>query len=149
MLHADSYDVIVVGGGPAGLAVAVNARLAGMSVTVLDRRPAAAPGVLTLIVADPSQIEGDAAVFTVRPGETFNIGGGEEVNVLQVLAILGEFTGKTPRTTHGPKRPGDQRRTAADIAKARARLGYDPTTTVREGLAAQLAWQREELERED
>jgi UDP-glucuronate 4-epimerase len=79
-------------------------------------------------------------------GETFNIGGGEEVNVLQVLAILGELTGKTPRTTHGPKRPGDQRRTAADIAKARARLGYDPTTTVREGLAAQLAWQREELE---
>ena len=33
-----SADVIVVGGGPAGLAVAVNARLAGMSVTVLDRR---------------------------------------------------------------------------------------------------------------
>jgi flavin-dependent dehydrogenase len=31
-------DLVVVGGGPAGLAVAVNARLAGMSVTVLDRR---------------------------------------------------------------------------------------------------------------
>jgi len=75
-------------------------------------------------------------------GEIFNIGGGEEVNVNQVLAILAELTGKTPITTHGPKRPGDQRRTAADIAKARALLGYNPLTTIREGLHAQLEWQR-------
>ncbi len=36
--RADGHDVVVVGGGPAGLAVAVNARLAGLSVTVVDRR---------------------------------------------------------------------------------------------------------------
>lgn len=75
-------------------------------------------------------------------GETFNIGGGEEVNVNQVLAILAELTGKAPITTHGPKRPGDQRRTAADITKARALLGYNPTTSIRDGLRAQLEWQR-------
>jgi nucleoside-diphosphate-sugar epimerase len=75
-------------------------------------------------------------------GETFNIGGGEEVDVNQVLAILAELTGKTPITTHGPKRPGDQRRTAADVTKARALLGYNPTTTIRDGLRAQLEWQR-------
>lgn len=78
----------------------------------------------------------------VSMGETYNIGGGQEVNVLQVLDILADLTGKTPNTTHGPKRPGDQRRTVADIAKARSQLGYNPQTTVREGLAAQLAWQR-------
>ncbi|RIK39738.1 MAG: nucleotide sugar epimerase [Chloroflexi bacterium] len=75
-------------------------------------------------------------------GETFNIGGGEEVNVNQVLAILAELSGTKPRVVHGPPRPGDQRRTVADISKARHLLGYNPTTTVREGLAAQLAWQR-------
>ncbi len=75
-------------------------------------------------------------------GETFNIGGGEEVDVNQVLAILAELTGKTPITTHGPKRPGDQRRTAADVTKARALLGYNPATTIRDGLRAQLEWQR-------
>jgi len=36
--RADGPDLVVVGGGPAGLAVAVNARLAGLGVTVLDRR---------------------------------------------------------------------------------------------------------------
>ena len=78
-------------------------------------------------------------------GETFNIGGGEEVNVNQVLAILAELSGITPTTVYGPGRPGDQRRTVADIAKARARLGYAPQTGIRAGLAAQLAWQRDLL----
>lgn len=36
--RADDCDLVVVGGGPAGLAVAVNARLAGLTVAVLDRR---------------------------------------------------------------------------------------------------------------
>lgn len=36
--RGDLRDLVVVGGGPAGLAVAANARLAGMRVTVLDRR---------------------------------------------------------------------------------------------------------------
>lgn len=80
-------------------------------------------------------------------GETFNIGGGEEVTVNQVLMQLAELTGRPPRTVHGPSRPGDQRRTVADIGKARRLLGYDPATSVRAGLAAQVAWQRAELER--
>jgi len=35
---AESFDVAIVGGGPAGLATAIGARLAGLSVIVLDRR---------------------------------------------------------------------------------------------------------------
>ena len=75
-------------------------------------------------------------------GQTFNIGGGEEVNVNQVLALLAELSGKKIRTIHGPQRAGDQRRTVADISKAKALLGYNPLTTVRDGLHAQLAWQQ-------
>lgn len=76
-------------------------------------------------------------------GETFNIGGGHEVNVLQVLEMLEELSGKKPRTAFGPPRFGDQRRTVADISKARRLLGYNPTTAVIEGLRAQLAWQQQ------
>ncbi|MCB0061515.1 MAG: NAD-dependent epimerase/dehydratase family protein [Caldilineaceae bacterium] len=75
-------------------------------------------------------------------GETFNIGGGYEVNVLQVLAMLEELSGKKAITTHGPRRAGDQRRTVANTEKAKHLLGYDPQTTVLEGLRAQLAWQQ-------
>lgn len=75
-------------------------------------------------------------------GETFNIGGGQEVNVNQVLAILEELTGKEAQVVHGPARAGDQRRTVADIGKAQRLLGYAPQTAIVDGLAAQLAWQR-------
>lgn len=75
-------------------------------------------------------------------GETFNIGGGEEVTVNQVLSMLEELSGKEVKTISGPKRPGDQRRTMADTTKAKELLGYIPTTSVRDGLRVQLEWQR-------
>jgi nucleoside-diphosphate-sugar epimerase len=80
-------------------------------------------------------------------GQIFNIGGGEEVNVLQVLGMLEELTGTTALVRHGPSRPGDQRRTMADTAKASLLLGYTAQTRVLDGLRAQVAWQRTELQR--
>jgi nucleoside-diphosphate-sugar epimerase len=78
-------------------------------------------------------------------GETFNIGGGQEVTVNQVLEILQELAGKPARINHGPARPGDQRRTVADTGKARRLLGYAPQTTIVDGLRAQLEWQQRTL----
>lgn len=75
-------------------------------------------------------------------GQIFNIGGGEEINVNQVLDLLEELAGKKAHITYGPRRAGDQRRTVADSSKAQRLLGYNPTTTVRDGLRAQLEWQR-------
>lgn len=75
-------------------------------------------------------------------GETFNIGGGEEVTVNQVIAMIEEFSGKRAITQAGPKRPGDQKRTMADIGKANRLLGYTPTMSIRDGLRAQFEWQR-------
>lgn len=74
-------------------------------------------------------------------GEVFNIGGGEEVSVNQVLQILQDLSRRRAMTTHGPRRAGDQRRTVANISKARRLLGYNPATKITDGLAAQLAWQ--------
>ncbi len=75
-------------------------------------------------------------------GQTFNIGGGEEVTVYQVLEILEELSGKKALTVPGPKRPGDQKRTLADTSKAQDLLGYQPTMSIRDGLKAQLEWQK-------
>jgi nucleoside-diphosphate-sugar epimerase len=75
-------------------------------------------------------------------GETFNLGGGEIVTLNQVLALLTEMTGEEPRIIRAEARTGDQRSTAADVGKMRRLLGYAPSTSVRDGLAAQLAWQR-------
>ena len=78
-------------------------------------------------------------------GQVFNIGGGEEVNVNQVLAMLEELTGQPVHIRYGPPRPGDQRRTVADTGKAHKLLGYNPQTRLVDGLRAQVEWQQKEL----
>jgi UDP-glucuronate 4-epimerase len=75
-------------------------------------------------------------------GEIFNLGGGEVVTLNRVLNILAGLTGKSPQVTFVQARPGDQRHTAANIAKAQRVLGYTPTTPVTAGLQAQVEWQR-------
>jgi nucleoside-diphosphate-sugar epimerase len=72
----------------------------------------------------------------------FNVGGGSRVTLLDVFALLGELSGIEPRLVHGPVQAGDVSHTWADCSRARGELGFAPTTTLREGLAAQLAWHR-------
>jgi UDP-glucuronate 4-epimerase len=123
-----------------GYNIFIRALLAGETITVdgdgTDSRS-------NTFVADC--VQGLVLAFEQREqsvGETFNIGGGEEVNVNQVLAMLAELSGREPKIVHGPPRAGDQRRTVADTSKAQRLLGYQPATSVREGLRAQLAWQQ-------
>jgi UDP-glucuronate 4-epimerase len=83
-------------------------------------------------------------------GEIYNVGGGEEIKLLDAIGILADELGVEPRIEFGPARVGDQRRTAADISKARRELGYDPVVGPDEGLRRQVAWhvaEREELRR--
>jgi nucleoside-diphosphate-sugar epimerase len=72
--------------------------------------------------------------------QVFNVGGGEIISLNDVVTLLEELTGKKARIERKPARPGDQKHTAAHIEKARRLLGYNPTTGVREGLAAEVAW---------
>jgi len=59
------------------------------------------------------------------------------------LAELGVEYNQGP--SYGDFRPGDVRHSQADIGKAAAHLGYQPTHTVRDGLAAAMSWYIEHL----
>ena len=78
-------------------------------------------------------------------GSVFNIGGGEEVRLLDAVHLLGEALGVTPRVVFEPARRGDQRRTVADTTLARSELGWVPQVSAREGLASEVAWVRGRL----
>lgn len=75
-------------------------------------------------------------------GQVFNIGGGEIVSLNTVIGLLEEMLGRKANIIRKPARPGDQKHTAADISKAERLLGYAPKTGVKEGLEAQVAWQK-------
>lgn len=75
-----------------------------------------------------------------RGSGTYNVGGGEEATMLETIAILEELAGRELEIRRHPAVPGDQRRTKADTSLIRSELGWEPTTTLRAGLAAQWAW---------
>ncbi|WP_437754221.1 NAD-dependent epimerase/dehydratase family protein [Sorangium sp. So ce1389] len=70
----------------------------------------------------------------------FNIGGGSRVSLNDALGMLGEIAGPA-RVDRGEPQAGDVRHTWADTAAAQATLRYVPRVPLREGLAAQVAWQ--------
>ena len=63
-----------------------------------------------------------------------NVGTGRETSVLELLELVGEVTGRRLEPSFEPPRPGDVRRSAADIARAREVLGWSPRVGLREGL---------------
>ena len=74
-------------------------------------------------------------------GGIYNIGGGEEIALLDAIGIIANQLGVQPTIQFEPARPGDQRRTCADILRAQAALDYRPRVGPDEGLRAQVKWQ--------
>jgi len=75
----------------------------------------------------------------------FNIGSGTSVTVNDLVLRLRAASGLDPLVRHGPPRSGDVRDSLADVAAARAALGFAPGVTLEEGLAEYVAWAREEI----
>ncbi|OAI47795.1 nucleotide sugar epimerase [Planctomycetaceae bacterium SCGC AG-212-F19] len=88
------------------------------------------------------------AALEALPGETYNVGGGEAVNVWDVIHKLEAITGRRAVIRQEPARPGDQRYTSADTGKLLRHLGWQPQIGLDEGLARQVAWQQGEAERQ-
>ncbi|MFZ5803021.1 MAG: SDR family oxidoreductase [Candidatus Omnitrophota bacterium] len=73
-------------------------------------------------------------------GEAFNIGTQEEFSVLDIYHTLEKVLGRHVEPVYGPRRPGDVRRTLADIGKAKKKLGFKVQTRFKEGLAKTAQW---------
>lgn len=68
-----------------------------------------------------------------RPG-LFNIGTGIETDVNEIFRTLNQLTGANAEETHGPAKPGEQRRSVVDHSRAKRLLGWEPTVTLERGL---------------
>jgi UDP-glucuronate 4-epimerase len=74
--------------------------------------------------------------------EIYNLGESRTTSLKELIELVGEATGLAPIVDRQPMQPGDVLITYADISKAKARLGYDPHTTVKDGLERFVAWYR-------
>jgi nucleoside-diphosphate-sugar epimerase len=79
-----------------------------------------------------------AAMERGRRGAMYNVGGGEEASLLQVIAICEELAGRRLDRRLVPRVAGDATRTSADTSLIRTELGWRPGTALRLGLGAQV-----------
>ncbi|MCB2226310.1 MAG: NAD-dependent epimerase/dehydratase family protein [Desulfarculaceae bacterium] len=86
-----------------------------------------------------------AATAPGAAGQVFNVGGGSRVSVNQVIAMLEDITGEDAKVERLAVAKGDVRDTEADCSKAREILGYVPSVSLAQGLAAETKWVQENL----
>jgi UDP-glucose 4-epimerase len=75
-----------------------------------------------------------------RGGAVYNIGGGSRVSMLEVIESVREVTGREVEVVMAQSQKGDMRDTYADTSAARRDLGYEPKTSLREGLEREWRW---------
>ena len=97
----------------------------------------------------PSQIDAswnglapDPSTSGVAPWRVLNIGAGTRVDLMRFIELLEANLGRKAVINLLPAPPGDVPYTEADITDTTAALGYAPTTSVKEGVAAFAEWYR-------
>jgi len=86
------------------------------------------------------------ALTVVNPeavNQVYNIAFGERTTLNEVFESIKEVAGSDLAPLYGPERKGDVKHSLADISKAKNLLGYQPATSVREGLKTAFEWYRE------
>lgn len=93
-------------------------------------------------------VAGVLAALAKPPGEAdafhriFNLGNDRPEDLMTLVSLLEQGLGIAAKKTFKGMQKGDVERTWADISKARALLGYDPKTTLAEGIKKTVAWRK-------
>jgi UDP-glucose 4-epimerase len=75
-------------------------------------------------------------------GRVFNVATGTRADLNETFTLLKKFTGYTGGVKYAAAREGDIQHSLADIAKAKAQLGYAPKVQFEEGLRRTVEWYR-------
>lgn len=78
-------------------------------------------------------IDGDAT-------GAYQLGSGRPTTLNELLDVIRAITGRELEVVYKDFRPGEVRTTWCEIDKARASLGFDPTTPLEEGMRATWEW---------
>jgi UDP-glucuronate 4-epimerase len=97
-------------------------------------------------VADVVAATRAAATASIDSGGAYNIGGGLRGSLRDVLSAIEKLAGRELKLNFECEQAGDVRDTGADTSKARADLGFSPTTSLDDGIAAEFEWLRQRIE---
>lgn len=87
-------------------------------------------------------IKASLFVDNLEPYEIFNLGNNKPERLMDMIQYLGDALGIEPKMEMLPMQAGDVPVTYADISKAKAKIGYQPKTILKEGLGYFVDWYR-------
>jgi nucleoside-diphosphate-sugar epimerase len=77
-------------------------------------------------------------------GPAVNIATSFQRSVLHLATSVGEVMGQKPKLEHAPARAGELFRSALDVSKAKAVLGWTPQYKFEDGLRELVDWFKKE-----
>jgi len=81
-----------------------------------------------------------AAMEKAPSGRIYNVGGGSETSLNEVIALCERLSGRRLNRLPGEVAAGDVKRTSADTTLIRTELDWAPRTSIEEGLGEHLEW---------
>ena len=77
--------------------------------------------------------------------ELINLGNDQTVTLSQMIETIEEVVGKKAIIDRQPEQPGDVPQTWADVSKAKKLLGYEPTTSFKDGVEQFNKWRVQQI----
>jgi UDP-glucuronate 4-epimerase len=100
-------------------------------------------GVIACLDGPPADNGQVKAGGSVSPHAIYNIGNSRSEDLMRVVELLEQATGKTATGNLMPMQIGDVKETFADISAMERDHGFHPSTTIDEGVPRFVAWYRE------
>ena len=100
-------------------------------------------GVVACLDGPPADDGAEKAGGSVSPHAVYNIGNHRSEDLMRVVELLEQATGKTAVLSRQPMQPGDVKETFADISAIERDHGFQPTTTIDEGVPLFVRWYRD------
>jgi UDP-glucose 4-epimerase len=82
------------------------------------------------------------AAATSRTAGIWNVGTGTETSVLDLIDLIGAASGQAVEPVFAPARAGELPRSALDVTRAEADLGWRAATPISDGITKVYDWVR-------
>jgi UDP-glucuronate 4-epimerase len=77
------------------------------------------------------------------PCAIYNLGNHRPVELEHFIAVIEQAAGRKAQRIDKPMQPGDMLETSAEVARAQAAFGFEPKTTIEQGMPGVVAWCRD------